>query len=111
MVGRNLAEVFLAYRIVKEDGTIIYDGKTAFTYRNSSFTSEPTVIEGPLINKLTDKGAVNSFTTSQKTKANIEINGQIYRDRTAGFKHEISINKLEAGKLYHYALKVGEFSF
>jgi 3',5'-cyclic AMP phosphodiesterase CpdA len=101
----------LGYRIVNKDGTIIYDGKTAFTYKNNSFTSAPTVIEGPFINKLTDKGLVISFTTSQKTKANIEINGKIYKDRTAGFKHEISINKLEAGKSYHYALKVGEFNF
>jgi len=101
----------LGYRIVNKDGTILYDGKAAFTNKDNLFTSAPTVIEGPFINKLTEKGVVISFTTSQETEANIVINGKTYKDRKAGFKHEISINKLKASTTYDYKLKVGEFSF
>lgn len=101
----------LGYRIVNDKGVILYDGKTAFIYKDSLFASVPTVIEGPFINKLTHKGLIISFTTSQEIEANIEINGKTYKDRNPGLKHEISINKLKANTKYDYSLKVGEFSF
>ena len=101
----------LGYRIVNKEGTILYDGKAAFTYKNHLFKSVPTVIEGPFINKLTDKGATISFTTSQEVKATIEVNGKIFKDKRASLQHEITINKLEAETIYDYKLQVGEFSF
>ncbi|MGZ2369446.1 metallophosphoesterase [Ancylomarina sp. YFZ004] len=101
----------LGYRIVAGDGTILYDGKAAFTHKDTLFTAVPTVIEGPFINKLTDKGATISFTTSQEVKATIEIKGKLFKDKRASFQHEITINKLKEGTTYDYKLQVGEFSF
>ena len=101
----------LGYRIVTNEGNIIYDGKAAFTHNDTLFTAAPTVIEGPFINKLTDKGLVISFTTSQKIKARIIVNGKTYQDKKADLQHEININKLKADTHYDYKLEVGDFSF
>jgi len=101
----------LGYRIVNKNGTIIYDGKAAFTHINDMFTSVPTVVEGPFINKLTHKDLVISFTTSKKIKASIKINNRTFSDKKANFYHEIKIKKLDAETVYPYTLDVGQFSF
>lgn len=101
----------IGYRIMDENGTILYDGKTAFTYNGSQFKTVPMVIEGPFVNKLTHEEAVISFTTSQNIEATIEVNDKIYKDRRADLQHEILIKKLDAGTVYNYKLNVGEFNF
>ncbi|MCZ4694588.1 hypothetical protein DWB61_05990 [Ancylomarina euxinus] len=101
----------LGYRIVNKDGTILYDGKVAFTHKDDLFTAVPTLIEGPFINKLTDKELVISFTTSQKIKASIVVNGKTYHDKKASLQHEIKINKLTAKTTYPYTLKIDKLSF
>ncbi|WP_372643932.1 metallophosphoesterase [Ancylomarina sp.] len=101
----------LGYRIVTSEGTILYDGKAAFSHKDGMFTSAATLVEGPFINKLTHEDLVISFTTSKEVKAYIKINDKIYRDRRACLNHQIKINKLEAKTTYPYSLKVGKFNF
>lgn len=101
----------LGYRIVNDKGEIIYDGRVAFSYKDSLFTAESTVVEGPFINQLNHKGAIISFTTSTAIQASIQIGNQIYQDKKAVKKHEIKIDDLKANQKYQYTLNVGEFSF
>lgn len=120
-IARNLSDKYdmidweksgkgvLGYRIMTDKGLIIYDGKAAFTYKDSIFIAVPTVIEGPFVNKLTHKGSVISFTTSKEVKASIIVNNKNFNDKKAKLKHEIKINKLQAGTKYTYILSIGEF--
>lgn len=112
MIGwEQSGQGILGYRIVNNEGTIIYDGKAAFTYKDNLFNAVPTVIEGPFINKLSHEGAVISFTTSTETKANIIVNGKSYKSKGARLQHEIKISKLDVETSYPYTLEVGDFSF
>jgi hypothetical protein len=101
----------IGYRIVTDKGSILYDGKVAFTYKDNLFKVEPTVIEGPFINKLTPKGATISFTTSSPATASIRIQDNIYKDKKRVEKHEIKIDNLQANSKYKYTLKVGQFDY
>jgi len=101
----------LGYRIVTEKGYIVYDGKLAFSYKNGKFTAEPTLIEGPFINKLSSTGAVISFTTTQRAAASILIKDKIYKNRKAGKSHEIVIDGLQPKTKYNYKLQIGKFDF
>jgi len=101
----------LGYRIMTDKGYILYDGKAAFTYKDTMFMAVPTVIEGPFVNQLTHEGAVISFMTSHEAKASIKLNNKIFIDKKAGLNHEIEIDKLKAGTKYAYKLTVGDFDF
>jgi hypothetical protein len=101
----------IGYRIVNNKGNIIYDGRVAFSYANGLFKAKPTIVEGPFINQLTHKGAVISFTCSEKVKASIQINGKTYKNKKAGKKHEITINDLQAESNYKYTVSIADFEF
>ncbi|BAX79834.1 metallophosphoesterase family protein [Labilibaculum antarcticum] len=101
----------LGYRIVSDQGSILYDGKVAFTYKDNLFKAEPTVIEGPFINKLTPKGATISFTTSSAVAASIRIQNNIYKDNKPVENHEIKIDDLKANTQYRYTLLVNDFEY
>ncbi|MFA8436819.1 MAG: metallophosphoesterase [Marinifilaceae bacterium] len=101
----------LGYRIVTDKGMILYDGKAAFSYQNGSFTAEPTVIEGPFVNMLSDKDVVISFTTTQPLAASITVNGRTYQERKESLVHEIKVNGLQPATNYRYTLKAGDFEF
>ncbi|NOU60554.1 metallophosphoesterase [Marinifilum caeruleilacunae] len=101
----------LGYRIVSNKGNMLYDGRVAFSYKDGMFKAEPTIVEGPFINQLSEKGAVISFTTSEAIEASIRINGKSYLDKKAGKTHEIKIDDLQAATEYNYTLSVADFSF
>lgn len=101
----------LGYRIISENGEMLYDGKLGFTYKNGSFSAAPTLIEGPFINKLSSKSLVISFTTTQPVKANIKVDGKTYGKKKARLNHEIEIDDLQPNTKYDYTLTIGEFEF
>ena len=101
----------LGYRIVNDKGHILYDGKVAFTYKDGLFKAEPTIVEGPFINQLTEKGAIISFTTSQEVDAKITIDNNIYRNNKPAKIHEIKIDDLKPDKKYNYTVSVADFEF
>ncbi|OQY03888.1 MAG: hypothetical protein B6I20_04135 [Bacteroidetes bacterium 4572_117] len=101
----------LGYRIVLGNGAILYDGKLAFTHNELKFKPEPTLIEGPFINKLEPNSVVISFTTSKQIKASVKVNGKSYKDKNPVFHHEIKIDKLEPNTTYDYTVKIKRFKF
>ncbi|WNJ19219.1 metallophosphoesterase [Pontibacter sp. G13] len=94
----------LGYRIMAENGTIIYDGKVAFT-GNGPFKVVPTVIEGPFVNKVTPTSAVISFETQKKTKATVTIQGKTFEDAKSALHHEIEVADLLPNTEYTYTVE------
>lgn len=101
----------LGYRIVTDKGEIIYDGKIAFSYHQGTFATEPTIIEGPLINNLTPKSVTISFTTTKPVVATIKVNNKTYKDRKATLDHEIKIKGLQPQTKYDYTLVLNQYEF
>lgn len=101
----------LGYRIVDDKGNMMYDGKLAFSYRESMFKVEPFIVEGPFINQLSHKGAIISLTTSEEIEVGIQINGTTYRNKKPGTKHEIKIDDLQAATHYPYTVSLAGFEF
>ncbi|RUT78400.1 metallophosphoesterase family protein [Ancylomarina longa] len=101
----------LGYRIVTEKGYLLYDGKLAFSHRKEKFTAEPTLVEGPFVNKLSPSSVVISFTTTQRVTSNILVNDKTYKGKKAALKQEILIDGLQAKKQYNYTLQIGKFKF
>ena len=101
----------IGYRIVTDKGNMLYDGRVAFTYSNRMFKAEPTIVEGPFINQLSHKGAIISFTTSEKVEASIQIDGKTYKNKKSAKNHEIKIDDLQASRKYAYSVSVADFKY
>jgi len=101
----------LGYRIILDNGTMLYDGVISFKYdKSKGFSIIPTIIEGPFINKLTDTSCVISFRTNMPIKATILVNNNSYTDKKEELNHEIEISKLKPYTKYEYTIKYGILS-
>lgn len=96
----------IGYRIVNEQGQIIYDGKRNITYQDS-FRVDTSIIEGPFLNKLTHNSAVISFKTNVKCKTSIEVDDRMINDSELRMDHEIMIDGLKAAAMYNYKVNYG----
>lgn len=97
----------LGYRVVDEKGNILYDGKIGFK-KKDQFEIDLTITEGVFVNILTHQGATFSFTTNQKIKAEIIIDGKSFYDTQPTKNHEIKVTGLQANTQYDYRVKFGE---
>ena len=98
----------LGYRVIDSKGAIIYDGITSFTGKGP-FKVVNTIVTGPFINLLESEKLTISFETSEKSICEIEVNGQVYKDKEAVIQHEIEISGLKPSQDYPYTVKYGEF--
>ncbi len=101
----------IGYRIVNEKGYIIYDGRINFKYSGTSFTSEPTIIEGPFLSKLKDTEVTIWYKTNYKVKTTITINKTDFTDEKESFFHSFTIKDLESAKRYNYIVKCKDFYY
>jgi len=98
-------KVRLGYRLINEKGEIIYDGHLGLKWdKETGFSEDIYLIEGPFVNQLTDSGAVISFKTNKKVMAQIRIGDQVYSDIVPVIQHEISISGLKPQTSYNYTL-------
>ncbi|MDP5170055.1 MAG: metallophosphoesterase [Bacteroidia bacterium] len=97
------------YRIVTDNGSILYDGKITFT-GTGPFTVAPTVIEGPLVNLVGPDSAVISFITQVPAVGTIHVGGQAFADAQARTHHEIIVRNLASDNEHEYTLTVDEWS-
>ncbi len=95
----------LGYRILSSKGKIIYDGIIGFNYKNGKFEVALTLIEGPMINLLTDRSAVISFKTNRKAVCSVVVDGKEFKDKEPVILHEIKVSGLQADKNYEYSVK------
>ncbi len=102
----------IGYRVVKNDGKILYDGKVAFK-GNSPFMVDTFIISGPYVNKLTPNSAVISFDTNIPAFARIEINNgeKIFFSNGQSKHHEIKVFDLQPNKKYHYKVILPESGY
>lgn len=97
----------LGYRVVAEDGAILYDGIVSFSGKGP-FTVVATITEGPFVNLLSHKGATISFETNQAVKATITIGGKVFSDSKPTQNHEIELKGLKEDTTYEYTVTYGE---
>ncbi len=99
----------LGYRVVAENGKIMYDGIISFFYKNLKFKIAPTIIEGPFISKLKDTELSISFKTNVDIKTSVKIKNKTFYDIQKIKKHEIKISGLEPDTKYEYEVNYADF--
>ena len=97
----------LGYRIVYEDGSIIYDSRVRMKGK-VPFETNVTIIDGPYLNILKPNSAVISFTTNFETKASIEVNEEKFKSKKSKH-HEIELQNLKADTKYDYTIFIGDY--
>ncbi len=110
MIGwQKTSKGTIGYRVVAENGDIIYDGKVAFTGKGP-FQVSSTIIEGPFVNLLAPTKATISFESNRRIKATIKIDGKVFTSSSSQLKHEIEVNGLKPNTKYDYTLDYGNQS-
>jgi hypothetical protein len=97
----------IGYRILDATGRIIYEGRVAFQGKGP-YEVLPTIIEGPMVNKLTPEGCVVSYETQGPVKTSITVGSKIFNDEAASTHHEIMINGLQPATNYDYSITYGD---
>ncbi|MEN8250640.1 MAG: metallophosphoesterase [Bacteroidota bacterium] len=100
----------IGYRIINDKGNILYDGQIAFK-GTGPFKIDDTILEGPFVNLLTDKGATISFDTNNELKALVTVEGKEFKSKVSGLHHEIKLTGLSANKNYDYVVTIGDNQF
>jgi hypothetical protein len=96
----------IGYRLVNDEGDIIYDGKVSFTGKGP-FKVAPTVVQGPFVNLVTDDGATISFTTNKVTKGSVKVEGRVFNSKRLDNYHEIKVKGLKPATEYKYTINYG----
>jgi 3',5'-cyclic AMP phosphodiesterase CpdA len=96
----------LGYRVVDEGGRILYDGEIGFR-GTGPFEIDDSIIEGPLINMLTDVSTVISFKTNNKLRAEVIVNGKTFKSKR-GIAHEVTLKGLKPNTEYAYTVRYGD---
>lgn len=99
----------LGYRVELDNGIIYYDGVLAFEY-HEAFKVVPAIVEGPLLQMLTDTSVVIKFKTNLETSCQLWVNDTKYEDKS-GMEHEILVKDLQAHTNYQYKLSCGGFDY
>ncbi len=104
----------LGYRIQKENGDLLYDGKINFVVENNLFYPITSVIEGPFINNVTEKSATLSFETNnlgdniKKMEIEVKLNGEQIPIIQGKNHYEIEFKNLKTNTKYNYSIKIGD---
>lgn len=120
----------LGYRIVSSTNNILYDGKVNFNAKEfldadgkyhevaygqkvydapKPFVVDLSVIEGPLVAKLTHESVVICLKTNNRSRVAVKTNGKRYSSKSST-NHEVAIDGLEADTEYEYTVLYGNFS-
>jgi len=103
----------LGYRVVKTDGTILYDGKVAFVGKGPFTVNGAAIVEGPLVN-FSQAGTFYeslriSFDTLAATTATVTVrennnqaSSQTFDSPITAHHHEIILNNLQPNTTYSY---------
>ncbi|MEI6019627.1 MAG: fibronectin type III domain-containing protein, partial [Bacteroidota bacterium] len=101
------AEGIIGYRIMDNEGRIVYEGRCAFTGKGP-YKVLPAINEGPFVNVLDESGCLISFETQTALKTKIAIGTQSFEDEQASKHHEIKLSGLQASTQYTYQITYGE---
>jgi hypothetical protein len=106
----------IGYRVESSNGTLLYDGKIAFTGKSPFQVNPASIIEGPFVN-LAEEGSFHhsiriSFDTLKKTTATITATDakdstqvHTFKDNTSATHHEITLMGLQPETVYSYTVQ------
>lgn len=104
----------IGYRIANTFGEIIYNGRLNVE-GNGPYSVGLSIVDGPYINKLSDKDVVISFTTNKPCTPEIEVNGRSFQAKQmmanpiGDVHHEIQIHHLNPNTSYDYTVNYGNY--
>lgn len=99
----------MGYRVVLSDGTMLYDGRFAFSVEKG-FHVESAIAEGPMVNKVSSTGATISFDVTLPTpvtfsyKSSNETEEKHIEYSEAQSHYEIALLELNASTTYYYTI-------
>lgn len=101
----------LGYRIVTNDGKIIYDGKVNIKGKGP-FEVDLSIVEGPFVNNVSENGAVISFETNWESDNMIKVTsplGQVleFSSLKKSTRHEVILKSLKPATTYDYEIHIG----
>lgn len=99
----------LGYRLVAEDGLILYDGKVSFTYNDRKFGVAPTIVEGPTLHRVGSDRVTIAFTLNDKAEATVKVGEQVLESKKDTY-HEIEVTGLSPSTPYTYEVTVEGFT-
>ena len=106
----------IGYRVAASNGTLLYDGKLAFTGNGPFQVNPASIIEGPFVN-FSPEGTFHhtiriSFDTLTATTATITISplpneapNYTFKGETPATHHEITLNNLQPDMTYSYTVQ------
>ena len=97
----------IGYRVIDKVGNIIYDGKVSFN-GTGPFKVVNSIISGPFVHLSDHESKIISFETSEKSICEVEVDGIVFKDKKADFRHEIKISGLKSDTRYAYKVRYGE---
>lgn len=100
----------LGYRVMREDGLIVYDGKISFR-GTGPFQVGATIIAGPFVNCVTQDSVIISFDTNMELPATVILdnNGGTWESKSARI-HEVSVTGLKPDQTYKYTVQVADYA-
>lgn len=108
----------LGYRLLNKKGVMLYDGKVSIAYQNGIFSKQPTIIEGPIVNKVTPTSVTISYNTDEAvttlSKIFLTQNAVSFekKDKLETKNHEITFDNLKPNSTYKYTIEgVGNIPF
>ncbi len=103
----STGKMIVGYRIVEDNGTILYDGRVNVKGKGP-FEVSLTLKEGPFVTLQTSSGVTIYFKTNTPALCTVEVNGQWYKDTHITAVHEIKIEGLRPDRSYRYTVHYGE---
>jgi hypothetical protein len=97
----------LGYRLVREDGQFLYDGKVNIKGKGP-FEVAATIAEGPFIQNVQPRKALVRFVTLEKIQASVEIDNTIFQESKPRRVHEIELLYLSPNTEYEYTIRYGD---
>ncbi len=97
----------IGYRVQGMNGKIFYEGRLNFS-GNGPFKVEPSIIEGPFVNLITENSVVISLKTNYPAEAVVKLGDKLYAAKKSGLQQEIKINGLTADSEYDYTVILGQ---
>lgn len=101
----------LGYRLLNKKGLMLYDGKVSLAYQKGLFIKQPTIIEGPIVNKVTPTSVTISYTTDETvaTLSKLFLTQNIVsfekKDKLETKNHEITFENLKPNSTYKYTIE------
>jgi len=98
----------LGYRILEDDGKIIYDGRINLKGKGP-FKPDITILEGPFVTLQKARRVSISFKTNEEKICSVRVGNDIFKDEKPTKNHLIHIIGLEPYSEYKYTVKYGDW--